>query len=172
MIWLSEALRDVNTRNKIVSLTTLQGLLPRLRRKGFATVFTNGCFDILHYGHIKYLERVKRNNRILIVGINSDASVRQIKGPSRPVVPLKQRAAIVAALACVDFVIVFSEKTPYRVIKALKPDILVKGADWKEKGAVGSDIVKGRGGKTEFIPYVKGFSTTQLIASIRKTCAR
>jgi D-beta-D-heptose 7-phosphate kinase/D-beta-D-heptose 1-phosphate adenosyltransferase len=154
----------LNTKSKIVSLPTLKKKIAQWRRRGFKIAFTNGCFDILHYGHISYLEQAKRGGkRVLVVGLNSDRSVRKIKGPQRPVVREAGRAAVVAGLACVDYVALFNEETPSRLIEAIGPDILIKGADWKQKGAIGSDVVQARGGKVEFIKYIPGFSTTDII---------
>ena len=151
-------------KNKIVSLPALLKKLPALRRQGRIISFTNGCFDLMHIGHVKYLEDARRGNRILIVGLNSDSSISRIKGSSRPIVEQKSRAAVLAALESVDFVVIFNEDTPYKLIAAIKPDILVKGADWKGKSVVGEDLVK----KMEFIKFVQGFSTTNIIEKIIK----
>ena len=151
--------------HKIIGLLQLQKKLSILRRQGKTIAFTNGCFDLMHLGHVMYLEAAKKGNRILVVGLNSDASIRRIKGPSRPICPQKSRAAVLAALSCVDFVVIFNEDTPWKLIKAVNPDVLIKGADWKGKGVVGADIVK----KVEFIKYVKGFSTTNIIENIQKS---
>src|SRR5208283_4114010 len=129
-------------KNKIFSLPALLKKLPALRRRGTTIAFTNGCFDLMHIGHVKYLEEAGRENRILIVGLNSDVSIRHIKGPGRPIVVQGARAAVLAALESVDFVVIFNEATPYKIIAAIKPDILVKGADWKGKSVVGEDLVK------------------------------
>ena len=136
---------------------------------GRKIAFTNGCFDILHSGHISYLEQAKRSNRILIVGLNSDRSVRKIKGPKRPYMNEKARAVLLAALACVDYITLFNEETPIKLIDAVKPDILIKGADWKNKGAVGGDSVRANGGKVEYIKYIPGFSSTDIINRIAKS---
>ena len=162
----------MNTKEKITALSTLKKRVALLRKRKKTIAFTNGCFDLLHAGHVAYLEKAKKANRVLIVGLNSDKSVRKIKGRGRPIVEQKQRAAVVAALACVDYVTIFNESTPYKTIKALEPDILIKGSDWKTKGVVGSDIVKLRGGKVELAKYIKGYSTTKLINSIRKKCGK
>ncbi len=137
----------------------------RRRRK---IAFTNGCFDILHYGHVNYLQTAKGQNRILIVGLNSDASVSRIKGPSRPIVPEEGRAAVVAALQSVDFVVLFDEDTPQNLIEAVQPDVLIKGADWKGKEIAGAEVVKANGGKVEFIKFEDGFSTTGILEKIKK----
>ena len=149
---------------KILSLSALLKKLPALRRQGKTIAFTNGCFDLMHIGHVKYLEDAGLGNRVLIVGLNSDASTSRIKGPHRPIVGQKSRAAVLAALESVDFVVIFNEETPYKIISAIKPDILIKGADWKGKSVVGEDLVK----KVELVKYVKGFSTTNIIEKIRK----
>lgn len=158
------------SKNKILKLPALKRKVAALRKAGRIIAFTNGCFDILHYGHISYLETAKKNDRILVVGLNSDRSVRKIKGPGRPINHELNRAGVLAALACVDFVTLFEEETPYALIKAVQPDILIKGADWKGQGAVGTDIVKARGGKVEFIKYLPNLSTTYMIKKIEKQC--
>ncbi len=134
-----------------------------MRKAGKKVAFTNGCFDILHYGHVSYLEKAKKGNRILVVGLNSDASTRRLKGPTRPINPQKARAFVLAALESVDYVTVFNEDTPYKFIKAILPDILIKGADWKGKPVVGADVVKCNGGTVEFVTFVDNFSTTKII---------
>ena len=151
--------------NKILRLPSLLKKLPALRRQGKTIAFTNGCFDLMHIGHVKYLEDASRGNRILIVGLNSDSSIRRIKGPQRPIIGQKSRAAVLAALESVDFVVIFNEDTPFKIISALKPDILVKGADWKGKSVIGEDLVK----RLEFIKYIKGYSTTNIIEKIIKS---
>jgi rfaE bifunctional protein nucleotidyltransferase chain/domain len=155
----------MSIKHKILSLPRLLQKLPALRRQGKIIAFTNGCFDLMHIGHVKYLQQARRGGRrVLIVGLNSDASVKRIKGPGRPIVVQKSRAAVLAALESVDFVVIFGEDTPQKLIKALKPDILIKGADWKGKPVVGEDLV----GKIEFIKFVQGFSTTNIIENILK----
>jgi len=153
----------VSIRSKIIGLSKLKSELARLRKAGKTIAFTNGCFDILHYGHVSYLEKAKKGNRVLVVGLNSDASVRRLKGPTRPVNPQKARAGVLAALSSVDFVTVFNEDTPIKLIRALSPDVLIKGADWKGKPVVGADVIKANGGKVEFITFVDNFSTTKII---------
>ena len=150
---------------KLISLQSLKKKLIPLRRRDKTIAFTNGCFDLMHLGHVKYLQAAKKKDRILIVGLNSDKSIKRIKDPSRPICPQKSRAAVLAALAVVDFVVIFDEETPYELIKALKPDVLIKGADWKGKKVAGADLVK----KVELIRYVKGFSTTNIINRILKS---
>ena len=155
----------MNTQHKILSLQKLKSKLKLLRVKK-TIAFTNGCFDILHFGHVSYLEAAKKKNRILVIGLNSDQSIRKIKGPQRPIIQQTKRAALLAALECVDFVTIFNEETPLKTIEALKPDILIKGADWKGKEVVGSQVVKSYGGEVEYISYVPGSSTTKIIEKI------
>ena len=156
--------------DKIVTLPVLIKKLASLRRRR-CIAFTNGCFDILHYGHVSYLESAKKQDRILVVGLNSDVSVRTLdKGPERPIVPQDQRAAVLAGLACVDFVVIFDDPTPSALIKAVKPEVLIKGADWKGKAVAGSDTVKANGGRVEFITYIDHLSTTSIIEKIRRQC--
>jgi len=152
----------ISVESKIISPQTLKKKLTSLRHAGKTIAFTNGCFDLMHLGHVQYLQSAKAKNRILIVGLNSDQSIRRIKGPSRPICPQKSRAAVLAALECVDYVVIFNEETPYQLIQNLKPDVLIKGADWKGKEIVGADLVK----KVELIKYVAGFSTTNIIQRI------
>jgi D-glycero-beta-D-manno-heptose 1-phosphate adenylyltransferase len=159
-------------RNKVVHIKALIKKLSLLRLQGKKIAFTNGCFDLIHFGHISYLKRAKKSNRVLIVGLNSDTSVKKIKGKNRPILPQKERAAVLAELECVDFVVIFNETTPYKLISEVKPDILIKGADWKDKGAIGSDIVLARGGKVEYIKYLPGYSTTRLIERIIEKCKK
>jgi len=153
---------------KIISLQTLKKKLTALRRQGKVIAFTNGCFDLMHLGHVKYLQAAKKSNRVLIVGLNSDKSISRIKGPSRPICPQKSRAAVLAALEAVDFVVLFNEETPYNLIKAVQPDVLIKGADYKGKQVVGSDVAK----KVELIKFVQGFSTTNIISRILETTGK
>jgi D-beta-D-heptose 7-phosphate kinase/D-beta-D-heptose 1-phosphate adenosyltransferase len=159
----------VETKQKIVGVVALKKKIAQLRKDGFKIAFTNGCFDILHAGHVSYLQRSKKPGRILIVGLNSDRSVRTIKGPRRPIVDEAARAVVLAALACVDFVVLFNEETPLKVIEALKPDILIKGADWKDKGIVGSEGVLAQGGQVEYAGLRPGFSSTDIINRIIKS---
>ncbi|MBI2027347.1 MAG: D-glycero-beta-D-manno-heptose 1-phosphate adenylyltransferase [Deltaproteobacteria bacterium] len=132
-------------------------------------VFTNGCFDLIHIGHIRYLNEAKNLGSTLIVGLNSDKSVTKLKGSSRPLISHSHRAETLAALSCVDFITIFDEDTPYGLIKDLRPNILVKGGDWKIKDIVGSDLVLKSGGSVLSLPYVQGFSTTALIEKMRNT---
>ncbi len=155
-------------RQKIKSLKSLKKIVFGLKRKGKKIVFTNGCFDILHFGHAKYLEDAKSKGDILIVGVNSDSSVKRIKGKKRPVVNESDRISLVASLESVDYALLFNEDTPLKVIQALKPNTLVKGADWKQGCIVGEDIVSKYGGRVVRIKLVKGRSTTNLINRIVK----
>lgn len=155
-------------KEKIKSLRALKKIVLRLKNKGKKIVFTNGCFDLLHYGHVKYLEDAKRQGDILVVAVNSDASVRKIKGRKRPIVNEKDRLRLIAALESVDYVALFKEETPVGAIKLLKPDILVKGADWDKDNIAGKDCVLSLGGRVSTIKLVKGRSTTSLIRKIAK----
>jgi rfaE bifunctional protein nucleotidyltransferase chain/domain len=138
----------------------------KARRKKI--VFTNGCFDLLHYGHVKYLQDAKKKGDVLVVGINSDSSAKRIKGKKRPVVNEKDRLRLVAALESVDYVVLFKEDTPLKIIKFIKPDVLVKGADWNKNNIVGKDFVISYGGSVSAIRFVKGYSTSNLIKKIAK----
>ncbi len=144
----------------------LAPILHGLQSEGNKIVFTNGVFDILHKGHVEYLNRAKELGDFLIVGINSDTSVKKIKGEKRPIVNEKDRAFIISNLKSVDYVCIFEEDTPYETIDMLQPDILVKGADWKVEDVVGRDIVEARGGKVVTIEYLDGKSTTNIIKKI------
>ncbi|RLA94638.1 MAG: D-glycero-beta-D-manno-heptose 1-phosphate adenylyltransferase, partial [Deltaproteobacteria bacterium] len=148
--------------SKIKGREELMGVLARLRSEGKRVVFTNGCFDLLHLGHVTYLEEARGLGDLLVVGVNTDESVRRIKGPGRPIVPLEQRMAVLAALEAVDYVVPFGEDTPYELIKALRPHVLVKGGDWRPEEVVGRDLVE----EVRIVPYREGFSTTGLIEKI------
>ncbi|MCU0412465.1 MAG: D-glycero-beta-D-manno-heptose 1-phosphate adenylyltransferase [Bacteroidetes bacterium] len=138
----------------------------KLKAAGKKIVFTNGCFDIIHRGHVDYLTKARALGDALIVGVNSDASVRRLKGPSRPVVQEDDRAFVLAGLAAVDFACIFDEDTPYDLIKAVVPDILVKGGDWAIENVVGKDVVEAAGGSVQTISFVEGRSTTNIIKKI------
>jgi D-beta-D-heptose 7-phosphate kinase/D-beta-D-heptose 1-phosphate adenosyltransferase len=148
---------------KLVDVATLQLLLDSARQAGRKVVFTNGCFDILHPGHVDLLTRARAFGDLLVVGVNEDASVRRLKGPSRPVNDLRARAAVLGGLAAVDYVVGFGEDTPERIIKEVRPDILVKGSDWADKGVVGREFVESYGGRVELIQLVPGHSTTAML---------
>lgn len=156
---------------KIKTLGQLKKIAASLRSKKKIIVFTNGCFDLLHYGHVKYLEEAKLKGDILIVGLNSDSSVKKIKGKNRPIVNEADRLRVLAGLGCVDFVTLFNEDTPLKIIQALKPDILVKGADWHKTNIVGSEIVSRCGGKVATIKLAAGRSTTNIIKKIAQICS-
>ncbi len=154
--------------SKIVGLKDLVQKLNTVRRSGRRMVFTNGCFDIIHAGHLRYLNAARSEGDMLVVGLNSDASVRKIKSQNRPIVPQEQRAEVLAGLACVDYVILFDDPDPLNLIVALKPDVLVKGADWKEEEIIGADVVTARGGRVVRVDLVPDISTTQIIQRIIK----
>ena len=143
-------------------------IVERLQRRGMRVVFTNGVFDLLHPGHLRYLQDARTLGDLLVVGVNSDRSVRALaKGHDRPINPEADRAEVLAALACVDLVVIFDEDTPHAIVSALQPDILVKGADWGADNIVGRDVVEARGGQVVRIPIVEGYSTTKLIERIK-----
>jgi rfaE bifunctional protein nucleotidyltransferase chain/domain len=154
---------------KIVSLDALARIVETLKADGLTVVFTNGCFDLLHVGHVRYLAAARAQGDRLIVGLNSDGSVRGIKGEHRPLTPEAQRAEVLAALACVDYVTVFADPDPLRVIHRLEPDVLVKGDDWPEERIIGADAVRACGGTLVRIPAVPGASTTAIIDRILET---
>lgn len=153
-------------KRKIKSLMALEKIASRLHNNRKRLVFTNGCFDLLHYGHVKYLEQAKQKGDTLIVAVNSDSSVKRIKGNARPVVNEKDRLSLVAALESVDYVFLFNEDTPLKAIKKLKPDILVKGSDWRKQDIAGGDFVLNSGGKVLTVKLVKNRSTTDLVKKI------
>ena len=158
---------------KLLTLAQAHRWAAAARRRGQCVVATNGCFDLLHFGHITYLQRAKRLGDLLIIGLNSDASIRQLKGPARPLVPERQRAAVLAALECVDAVVIFRDRRASRFIKTVRPQLYVKGGDYRpetldaEERAQLDDI----GTKIRIIPFMPGFSTTGLLEKIRKTGA-
>ena len=151
---------------KVKSLPGVVRAVRAAQRAGRRVVFTNGCFDLLHRGHVHYLETARALGDLLVVAVNGDASVRRLKGPGRPVVPAVERAEVLAALAAVDFVCIFHEPTPERVIRAVRPDVLVKGGDWPVARIVGAAFVQSLGGRVRSLPYVEGASTTALIHRI------
>ena len=144
-------------------------MVEHLRHEGRIIVFTNGVFDILHPGHIRYLQDARREGDALVVGVNSDRSVKAIKGSSRPINPEQERAELLAALECVDAVVVFDEDDPAQIISRIQPDVLVKGADWSEDTIVGRETVKARGGRVVRIPLAEGYSTSEIIRKVRGT---
>jgi rfaE bifunctional protein nucleotidyltransferase chain/domain len=155
-------------QTKIKTVQELRPLLDILRATGKKIVFTNGCFDIIHTGHTRYLAIARSFGDLLVVAVNSDASVRTIKGDKRPINTQAERAETLAALESVDFVTIFDEPDPHKVISALQPDVLVKGGDWPIEKIIGRDVVEARGGRVVNVPYVKGASTTEIIERILK----
>jgi D-beta-D-heptose 7-phosphate kinase/D-beta-D-heptose 1-phosphate adenosyltransferase len=155
-------------REKIKERDELEEILEGLKRRGKKIVFTNGCFDILHIGHIRCLEEAKKLGDALVVALNSDRSARSIKGPSRPCTPQAERAEVLSALACVDYVVIFDEPDPLELITCLKPNILVKGGDWTAETTIGRDVVEDAGGRVVIIPQIQGVSTSDIIDRIRK----
>jgi D-beta-D-heptose 7-phosphate kinase/D-beta-D-heptose 1-phosphate adenosyltransferase len=154
--------------NKIKPRQALRRIAGSLRRSGKLLVFTNGCFDLLHAGHVSYLEKAKRLGDVLIVGVNSDASVKRLKGPRRPVNREKDRLRILAALEVVDYVTLFSEETPLRLIREIRPHILVKGADWKKEKIVGAQEAASWGGTVKRINLLPGRSTTKILRKLHE----
>ena len=152
--------------NKIISLDDLTRLRYTHKILDKTVVFTNGCFDILHAGHVSYLEQAKELGDILILGLNSDQSVKRLKGNNRPIIPEGQRALLLAALESIDFVVLFEEDTPEHLLQTLLPDILVKGGDYDLSTIVGADLIISNGGKVQALPFVDGFSTTNIIENI------
>lgn len=152
--------------SKVVSLKKLKEELEGLRRRGGKVVFTNGCFDIIHAGHVRYLKKARSLGGALVVGLNSDSSVRSIKGETRPIVPQNERAEVLSALEAVDYVVIFNDPTPERLIEAIRPDVLAKGADWAARDIVGARAVKEAGGRISRITLAKGKSTTNIIKKI------
>lgn len=154
-------------REKLKSLSELTAIAAEARAKGKIVVFTNGCFDLLHRGHVHTLRQAKATGDILIVAVNSDRSVRTIKTPQRPILPETDRIELIAAMEMVDYVILFDEPDPYNLIAAIQPQVLAKGGDWSSDNIIGADIVQAAGGRVAVIPYLKGFSTTEIIERIR-----
>jgi D-beta-D-heptose 7-phosphate kinase/D-beta-D-heptose 1-phosphate adenosyltransferase len=155
-------------KDKIKKREELLGIIKGLKAKGKRVVFTNGCFDLLHVGHIRYLEEAKTLGDILIVGVNSDASVQKLKGSKRPVLPVEERTEILSGLGCVDYITIFDELEPLALITSLQPNVLVKGGDWTKEQTVGKEVVERSGGEVVTIPFVKGASTSHLIETILK----
>jgi len=151
---------------RLVELDELLAMRREWRHYGTKVAFTNGCFDLIHRGHVEYLQAVRALAEVLVVGLNTDESVQRLKGPSRPITPLEDRAIVLAALECVDYVVFFIEDTPLQLIRALQPDVLAKGEDYQIHEIVGHDIVQAAGGKVERIPLTSGRATSQIIAKI------
>ena len=158
---------NINIERKIVRWDFFTENALELHRQKI--VFTNGCFDVLHFGHVHYLLEAKKLGEILVVGLNSDDSVRRLKGPSRPINGEKERAFVLAALSFVDYVVLFEEDTPENLIKAVRPDVLVKGGDYALDQIVGADFVRENGGTVTTIPFVEGFSSSQIIEQLKTT---
>ncbi|MBL6449689.1 D-glycero-beta-D-manno-heptose 1-phosphate adenylyltransferase [Fulvivirga sp. 29W222] len=157
-----------STKSKIVDRSSLQSIVQGWKNEGKKVVFTNGCFDILHLGHVDYLEKARQRGDKLVLGLNTDSSVKRLKGKDRPLNDQYARARLLASLAFVDALTYFDEDTPYELIKELKPDILVKGNDYLAENIVGADIVVANGGKVETIALVEGFSTSNIIEKIKQ----
>jgi D-beta-D-heptose 7-phosphate kinase/D-beta-D-heptose 1-phosphate adenosyltransferase len=155
-------------REKVKKRQALKTIAAQAKTEGKKIVFTNGCFDLLHMGHVQLLREAKNLGDILIVALNSDGSVRQIKGPDRPILPEEERAELIAALEMVDYVTMFDEPDPLNVIRELRPDVLAKGGDWAEDKIVGREFVESYGGRVAVIPFLKGHSTTEIIERMRK----
>lgn len=153
--------------NKIKKQDEAKNIIENWIAEGEKIAFTNGCFDIVHRGHVEYLSKAKDLGTKLVLGLNTDASVRRLKGDNRPIVDEQSRAVLLAALQFIDLVVFFDEDTPYELIKALQPDILVKGSDYKAEDIVGYDVVTAKGGKVETIDFVEGFSTTTIVEKIK-----
>ncbi len=162
----SMGLQHYDSDAKIKNLDVLAGIIAAEKARGKRIAFTNGCFDLLHVGHVKYLQKAKSFGDILILGLNSDASVRRLKGEKRPLIGEEERAHILAALDCIDYVVIFDEDTPLRLIETLKPAVLVKGGDYTPEGVVGKDVVESYGGRVELVTFVDGRSTTNIIEKI------
>jgi D-beta-D-heptose 7-phosphate kinase/D-beta-D-heptose 1-phosphate adenosyltransferase len=155
-------------KQKIKTRKELLRIIKDLKAKGKRLVFTNGCFDLLHIGHVRYLEKAKGLGDVLFVGVNSDSSIRKLKGPKRPILSEEERAEILSGLGCVDYVTLFDEIDPLKLITSLQPDVLVKGGDWTKEQTVGKEVVERSGGEVVIIPFVKGASTSNLIETILK----
>lgn len=154
-------------KNKILDGDQLTAWLETCRKNNKKIVFSNGCFDILHRGHVEYLAKAAAFGDVMIIGLNSDASVKRLKGPSRPINDENARAFVLAGLEFVNAVVLFDEDTPYNLIKTIQPDVLVKGSDYKPENIVGYDIVTAKGGKVETIDLVEGYSTTEIINKMK-----
>lgn len=156
---------------EVLSREALAAVCTRVRKAGKRVVFTNGCFDILHRGHVDYLTKAKALGDLLVVGVNGDDSVRRLKGPNRPVINQDDRAAVLAALAAVDYVSLFDEDTPFELIRAIVPDVLVKGADWSVEAIVGKDVVEAAGGTVQTLEFLPNRSTNSIIQKIIQAAA-
>jgi D-glycero-beta-D-manno-heptose 1-phosphate adenylyltransferase len=159
----------LDVSGKLKSFEEIKAIVVGARNNGKRVAFTNGCFDLLHRGHVHVLRAARACADLLIVGINSDQSVKQIKGPARPVLPESDRCELVGAMEMVDFVVLFNEPDPYTLIAAIRPDVLVKGGDWNTDKIIGGDLVKEAGGEVVVVPYIKGFSTTEIVERIKNS---
>ena len=153
-------------KQKIKTRKELLRINKDLKAKGKRIVFTNGCFDLLHIGHVRYLEKARTLGDVLVVGVNSDSSVRKLKGPERPILHEEERAGILSGLGCVDYITIFREIDPLKLITSLRPDLLAKGGDWTKEQTVGKEVVERLGGEVVIIPFIKGASTSNLIETI------
>ncbi len=162
-IWHLVSSKVAMAESKVKTLDEMVRIRGQLRSEGRKLVFTNGCFDLMHVGHVRYLKQARAMGDALVVAINSDRSVREIKGKTRPILPEAERAEVMAALGCVDYVFIFDDPTPQRIIDAIVPDVLVKGADWGLSEIVGRETVEKAGGVVRNIPVVEGASTTGII---------
>lgn len=156
-------------KNKVIGKDELAKRLQQWRSQGFSIVFTNGCFDLLHRGHVEYLAEAADKGDLLVVGLNTDASVKRLKGTHRPINGEEDRALLLAALSVVDAVVLFEDDTPYELIKAVRPDVLVKGADYRVEEIVGYDVVTAYGGRVETVPLTEGYSTTKTIVKAEQS---
>jgi D-beta-D-heptose 7-phosphate kinase/D-beta-D-heptose 1-phosphate adenosyltransferase len=161
-----QGLKEINFMGQLLDRTTMLAKRRQLRQEGRRLVFTNGCFDLLHPGHVRYLQQARALGDALLVALNSDESVRKLKGESRPILKEQERAEVMAALACVDYVTIFEEETPRQLIAELLPDVLVKGGDWSVETIVGREEVEAAGGVVESLSFIEGVSTTDLIKRI------
>ncbi len=157
----------VRTQEKIVELDALLERLKPLREAGKTIVFTNGCFDLIHVGHLRYLQAARALGDVLIVAINGDDSLRRLKGPSRPILPVDQRLKVLAGFECINFVLAFDDDTPHRLLRAIRPDVLVKGANYSVDGVVGREVVEEYGGKVLTVALTENRSTTDIVGRVR-----
>lgn len=155
-------------KTKLKPLEIIKNEIKALQQQGKKIVFTNGCFDILHAGHVDIFQQARNLGDALVVAVNSDISIKKIKGEKRPVVPQAQRMQVLAALEAIDYVVIFDEENPFKIIKEIQPDILVKGGDWPVETIVGREIVEKKGGKVLSIPLMEGISTTNIIEEVKK----
>ena len=160
--------RETDPTTRVLNWQQMEVFVRAARAMGRRIVFTNGVFDLLHPGHVRYLQHARSLGDLLIVGLNADSSVRSNKGPNRPITPERERAELLAALECVDAVVVFPQDTPAEIVRLVQPDILVKGADWPADQIVGRDVVEARGGRVELVPVEQGYSTSAIVDRVRR----